>query len=80
MAQRLARGEYVKDQWKKNGLTITAKGGYSPNGTEARIFDTARLGVNGNPDLGSPNEKCGGPGKGRGGQPGMKGENCKAPW
>jgi hypothetical protein len=74
----LVRGEYVKDQWKKNGLTITAQGGYSPNGTEARIFDTARLGVNGNPDLGSPNEKCGGPGKGRGGQPGMKGENCKA--
>jgi hypothetical protein len=60
----LVRGEYVKDQWQKNGVSITAKGGYSPNGNEARIFDTARLGVNGNPDLGSPNQKCGGPGKG----------------
>ena len=73
----LVRGEYVKDQWLKNGLSISAKGGYSPNGNEARIFDTARLGVNGNPDLGSPNQKCGGPGKGSGGEPGKKGENCK---
>ena len=73
----LVRGEYVKDQWQKNGVSITAKGGYSPNGNEARIFDTARLGVNGNPDLGSPNQKCGGPGKGSGGEPGKKGENCK---
>jgi hypothetical protein len=78
----LTRGAYVSDEWKaKYNLTITASTsfGYTPNG-KARIFDTSNPGTNddnGDPDLGSPNAKCGGPGKGFGGEPGKKGENCK---
>jgi len=58
------------------GLTIEASttvGGFTPNG-KARIYDTTKQGQD--PDLESPNEKCGGSGKGAGGEPGEPGENC----
>lgn len=77
------RGDYVSRNhyWAKHGVRITARGGVSPNDNnrEARIFDTSNPGTNnnnGDPDLGSPNENCGGPGEGNGGKPGQKGENC----
>ena len=61
---RLTDMNYIKDQFYANfGLTITAKarsGGYTPGG-RARIFDSANPGpngANGDPDLGTPNEKC----------------------
>ena len=43
-----------------------------------RLFNTSDIGniTYGDPDLGSPNEGCGGPGVGIGGAPGMLGENC----
>lgn len=51
-------------------------------GTLPRIFDTAIPGdeIDGDLDLGSPNERCdgGGPGVGEGGEPGEMGENCIA--
>jgi hypothetical protein len=78
----LTRGAYVSEEWKDMyNLTITATStiGYTPNG-KARIFDTANPGtndINGDPDLGSPNAKCGGPGQGSGGEPGKRGENCQ---
>ena len=50
-------------------------------GMKPRIFDTSNPGTveAGDPDLGSPNEKCngGGPGVGLGREPGSTGENCK---
>jgi len=50
------------------------------HGRKPRIFDTNNPGTveSGDPDLGSPNQKCsnGGPGVGLGGEPGMPGENC----
>jgi len=51
----------------------TTVGGYTPNG-KARIYNTSKEGVD--PDLESPNEKCGGNGKGSGGEPGRPGANC----
>jgi hypothetical protein len=77
-------GEYVTgqllDTW---GVTIEARSqggnGYTP-GQVARVFDTnnpgdGRNGI-GDPDLGSPNESCGGPGEGYGGEMGSQYENC----
>jgi hypothetical protein len=62
--KRLTHMNYIKDQFYGYfGLTITAKArnqGYTPGG-RARIFDSANPGPNaneGDPDLGTPNEKC----------------------
>ena len=77
----LTRGDYITDQLEDlYGVTITAAGssgsGYTPAGA-ARVFDTNITGgVQGDPDLGSPNEGCGGPGEGLGGAPGEPYENC----
>jgi hypothetical protein len=62
----------------ENTLFVEAigNGGYTPGG-KARIFDSANP-TGGDRDLGSPNKSCGGPGEGKGGKKGMKGENCKA--
>lgn len=72
----------MRDEWKNAlGMTVKAfglRGGFFP-GNKARIFDTANPGTNnenGDPDLGSPNRQCGGPGRGKAGQPGERGENC----
>jgi hypothetical protein len=77
---KLTNKNYVKDEWRaKYGMQVTveaANGGYAPDG-KARIFDSSN--PTGNDwDLGTPNEKCpgGGPGKGTGGEPGKRGENC----
>jgi hypothetical protein len=77
-------GEYVTDQLEETyGVTIKARSnngkGYTPN-QAARVFDTnypgdGRNGI-GDPDLGSPNESCGGPGEGYGGELGSQYENC----
>ena len=73
----LVRGDYVGDDWfEPYGLTVTAvpnSGGFAPNGN-ARIFDSANPGSD--PDLGSPNSNCGGPGVGAGGRRGQRGQNC----
>jgi hypothetical protein len=72
-------GQYVKDQWRsKYGMRIVvqdAKGGYAPDG-KARIFDS--INPTSDFDLGTPNEKCPGGGRGSGseGVPGKPGENC----
>ena len=68
----------LEDEWlEAYGLKLAASGGL---GELPRIFDTANPGSNkyGDPDLGSPNEKCtpSGPGTGIGGEPGAPGENC----
>ena len=74
----LERGKYVSDEWKALGLTLSSSGGY---GTRPRIFDTSDPGNkdHGDPDLGTPNERCpgGGPGWGEGGEPDMPGANCE---
>ena len=74
----IPRGTYVGNEWlEAYGLKLAASGGL---GELPRIFDTANPGSNryGDPDLGSPNEKCtpSGPGTGIGGEPGAPGENC----
>ena len=73
----LDKGDYVKDEWKeKFGISIKARGrygGYTPQ-QKARIFKTSHPG--GALHLGSPNEKCGGPGVGSGGEPGSSWSNC----
>ena len=78
----LHRGDYVQDEWRQDiGLSMKAfglRGGYTPD-FKPRIFDTSNPGTNneeGDPDLGSPHNKCGGPGRGKAGQPGQPGENC----
>ena len=74
----IPNGAYVEDEWEEYSLIVSAKGGF---GTLPRIFDTAQVGndLYGDPDLGSPNEKCTppGPGVGLGGEPGEPGENCE---
>jgi len=66
----------VSTDWMDYGLQLSQTGGY----LKPRLFDTANPGTQrlGDPDLGSPNEKCtpSGPGVGVGGEPGMPGENC----
>ena len=71
-----APDQYVKDQYAAYGLTLSASGG---EGDSPRIFDTGNPGSQeeGDPDLGTPNESCGGPGIGEGGRQGMPGENCQ---
>jgi hypothetical protein len=78
----MPRGQYVTGNFVlSHGVSISAKswnGGYVPGGA-ARIFDTSdpgEIGV-GDPDLGSPNESCGGPGIGAGGAKGSAFENCE---
>jgi hypothetical protein len=74
----LSRGQYIHDELKESfGVVITAtaaRGGYIPGGA-ARVFNTSDTG--GKYDLGSPNESCGGPGKGIGGRQGSAYENCE---
>lgn len=76
--KRLQGGDYVDDEWKELGLTLSSEGGY---GTLPRLFDTRRVGnkYHGDTDLGSPNQRCrgGGPGIGEGGEPDTKGANCE---
>jgi hypothetical protein len=69
-------GAYVQNEWfDEYGISLSASGGL---GKIPRIFDTNKIGNQnfGDPDLGTPNEKCGGPGRGKGGEPGQPGENC----
>lgn len=76
------RGQYIKNEfYASHGVKILARswnGGYTPNNA-ARIFDTSDPGDygDGDPDLGSPNQSCGGPGIGAGGALGSPFENCK---
>jgi hypothetical protein len=66
----------VQNEWfDVYGIKLSASGGL---GDIPRIFDTNRIGTRkyGDPDLGAPNEMCGGPGIGRGGEPGQPGANC----
>ena len=74
---KLNGGEYLDVQYKPfYGLEFSSSGGLRDI---PRLFDTAKVGNNtyGDPDLGSPNRKCpgGGPGKGKGGEPGPDGDN-----
>jgi hypothetical protein len=69
-------GTYVQNEWFDTyGIKLSASGGL---GDMPRIFDTNYIGTReyGDPDLGTPNEKCGGPGIGKGGEPGQPGANC----
>jgi hypothetical protein len=76
---------YVKYEWRnKYGMTVTVNNtnGFAPEG-RARIFNTANV-TGGAHGLGAPNQQCDVkrnppfPGKGKGGEPGMPGENCVA--
>jgi hypothetical protein len=76
---------YVKYEWRnKYGMTVIVNNtnGFAPEG-RARIFNTANV-TGGAHGLGAPNQKCDikrnppFPGQGRGGEPGMPGENCVA--
>lgn len=74
------RGDYIGTQYEvQYGVKLSASGGL---GFEPRIFDSNDIGTAdyGDPDLGSPNQRCpqGGPGVGEGGEPGQDGENCVA--
>jgi hypothetical protein len=75
-------GTYISDElWDEYGIkfsTESSNGGYRPNNA-ARVFDTTNPGnwTNGSPDIGSPNEACGGPGVGQGGVPGTLTSNCE---
>jgi len=71
----LSRGEQVGDQYSQYELKLSATGGY---GDMPHVFDTSKVGNSdyGDPDLGSPNERCGGPGVGEGGEPDSPGANC----
>jgi hypothetical protein len=79
--EEIFHGSYVNSQWSDNlRVNIRAspnEGGYTPHG-QARIYNTSLPVFNdeGNVDLGSPNDNCGGFGIGIGGQPGQPGENC----
>lgn len=77
----LLPGSYVGDHlWNDYGIkfiTESASGAFRPNNT-ARVFDTSNPGnkTHGSPDIGSPNESCGGPGIGQGGNLASRYENC----
>lgn len=77
----LLPGSYIGDQlWEEYGIkfaTESVGGGFRPNNT-ARVFDTSNPGnkTHGSPDIGSPNESCGGPGIGQGGNLASRYENC----
>ena len=68
----------MMSEWEDFGLVLSSSGGY---GVHPRLFDTSNVGneIYGDADLGTPNERCSppGPGRGEGGEPGMKGENCE---
>lgn len=66
-------GVYVSTEWLEFGLTLSTSGGYSGF---PRLLNTSD--VKSDLSLGSPNAKCSppGPGDGKGGEPGMLGENC----
>jgi hypothetical protein len=75
---KLQGGAYLDNEWQNDyGLVLSADGGLYD---KPRLFDTSKPGSNkhGDPDLGSPNERCssGGPGKGEGGEPDTPGANC----
>lgn len=75
-----SRGQYITDDFKTtHGVTISAtakSGGYTPSNA-ARIFDSSNPGgSDGDIDLGTPNNSCGGPGVGTGGAKGSAYENC----
>ena len=65
----------MDNQFEALGLTFSASGGQD---TRPLVFDTADPvdGGCGDADLGSPNERCGGPGIGEDGEPDGKGPNC----
>lgn len=70
-------GEYLSNEWyNKYWLTLSATGGYL---NKPRLFDTLHPGTKTHSDLDlcSPNESCGGPGKGEGGKPDAVGANCE---
>ena len=73
-------GTYVSNEWREAyGISFKATGGL---GDIPRIFNSSDIGNRdyGDPDLGSPNQRCNppGPGRGEGGEPGMRGANCVA--
>lgn len=69
-------GKYLTNEYAAYGLTLSASGG---EGSAPRVFDTGNPGneMEGDSDLGTPNQDCGGPGTGEGGKRGKLGENCK---
>ena len=71
----LESGEFIEDQYSAYGITISASG---EGKASLRLFDTGSINLNGDEDLGSPNEMCDnlGSGVGAGGEPGERGENC----
>mmetsp|Transcript_2771 Transcript_2771/g.5066 ORF Transcript_2771/g.5066 Transcript_2771/m.5066 type:complete len:98 (+) Transcript_2771:2008-2301(+) len=75
----LSQGDYVRDEWFDSyGISVEAsasRGGYTPD-NKARIYDTSY--AKEDPDLASPNKKCGGPGVGTGGEMGQAGANCRS--
>lgn len=77
--QTLKPNTYVRSELMKTyQLELTAKldgGGYSPGG-RVMVMDSSKP-SKADPDLGSPNESCGGPGKGAGGASGTKYQNCE---
>jgi hypothetical protein len=81
----LAGGTYLEEDWfAEYGLKIPKRITFDQavmRPIELRLFNTSDVGdgVYGDPDLGSPNSRCSnpGPGRGSGGKPGKKGENCK---
>lgn len=80
--KKLRSGDYVSNEWRDMygihiSVSVNASGGFAPEG-KARLFNTSNPGTinNGDPDLGSPNNQCYGPGQGVGGEPGQPGENC----
>ena len=73
---RFEDGEFIGDQYfAPYGILISSIGGSE---TLPRLFDTGSIDLNGDEDLGSPNEMCDnlGSGVGAGGEPGEPGENC----
>jgi Tol biopolymer transport system component len=68
---QLSRGQIIDDEWALFGIHVTTD---NPAEHPAMIFDSAQPTGN-DPDLGSPNEDFGGPGRGTGGEEGQPGEN-----
>jgi hypothetical protein len=69
-------GAFVVGNTHFPDFAITAtNNGSGPN--SVLVFNSAAP-TGGDPDLGAPNNLCGGPGIGAGGAPGMPGENCAA--
>ncbi|MEM0996866.1 MAG: hypothetical protein AAGN35_07300 [Bacteroidota bacterium] len=66
----LAAGTVVSDQFSGWGITVQAKNNKSAHPDKAVIFNSARP-TGGDTDLGTPNERHGGPGVGEGGESGI---------